>query len=477
MKTVFQAALSFCVISGGSLGCFAGTPLWDVRVSPGYSPEHMLSNTASVTVQYTITNFANRSLKLLMLPEQGLATSDTCILTPRNQVGSSCTVNITVTGAQVPERGIHSGPVFCAATSNNTPDKNQCYRPASTNQLSITKTNINSASLTLSVNALTLAKQGALTAASGAGNQVSKTRKIVITNNSSETAYAVGYSFDPVLPAGTTTSPSSCGDLSAGDTCIISIIPGTNASGMPGSIPTPSVMTVTGSNTSAVTASIIILDYSNQYQGGLVFDMDDTTPDTQSVGGKVLYTDASITGLAWGPMPIAPSIIIPGIMDNSIPGASSPALPMPNSLNYEACLGKADGACNTRNIVKYYDSFSVSHSDYRAGVCADLSSSGYTDWYLPAICEFAYDPANIFPLCGTSTAPYMQNIYSNLYDIGQYPVNMLNLGTWHPVSTQSSSFNPAAFFWGVFLQVGNTSFLDDLENVFIYSGIDCVRKF
>jgi hypothetical protein len=128
------------------------------------------------------------------------------------------------------------------------------------------------------------------------------------------------------------------------------------------------------------------------YQSGYVFAIDDTTPATGGVGGKVasLVDQAALT--PWS----ATLDNIPGIAETS----TSP------------CNGKLDGACDTAVISAFYSA--VSATSYAAGFCS-ASIGGRSDWYLPAICELGYDTASG---CGTSSAPTLQNMQSSLVDNG-----------------------------------------------------------
>lgn len=114
---------------------------------------------------------------------------------------------------------------------------------------------------------------------------------------------------------------------------------------------------------------------------------------------------------------------------------------------YTACNGKLDCACNTANIVAYYNfnraaggAVPTPLADYAAGLCS-ATISGYSDWYLPPICELSYD---VGAGCGTSVSPLTQNVNSNLIDSGAVPIT-----DYHWSSTQAPLSPTNA--WGVHL--------------------------
>ena len=105
-----------------------------------------------------------------------------------------------------------------------------------------------------------------------------------------------------------------------------------------------------------------------------------------------------------------------GIYDPSPNGSPSiTASPYPaGTPAYKACDGVSDGACNTDNIVSYYNANRVAGgaaptplTQYAAGLCK-AAINGYSDWYLPAICEMG--PASK----GSSCPSVSQNMVSNL---------------------------------------------------------------
>jgi len=139
-----------------------------------------------------------------------------------------------------------------------------------------------------------------------------------------------------------------------------------------------------------------VLGYGCQYQGGYLFSINDTTPTTESIGGKVVATsdqaEAYPNGIAWSPGGVFDSIW--GIDDTSAssapkPDASQGATFKMGQLN---CDAVNDGACATHNIVVFY----TSSTSYAAGLCRqpltgssdDCSEAAcYTDWYLPSNCD------------------------------------------------------------------------------------------
>lgn len=216
-------------------------------------------------------------------------------------------------------------------------------------------------------------------------------RVFTITNTGSVPALSVAYALgagSPALPMGTT-AVSTCATLAAGASCQITITPGNTASALAGDAsPVPVTLDISGSNTNTLSPTVQVLTYGSAYQGGYVFAIDDTTPGTGSVGGKVVARDESASVMWSSSGGTVVYNAIPGINENS--GAP--------------CNGANDGACNTEQIVAFNPGL-----DSAAGVCSASTASGYSDWYLPAVCELN-DQA--VAGCGVN----MDNVQRNLVD-------------------------------------------------------------
>jgi hypothetical protein len=116
-----------------------------------------------------------------------------------------------------------------------------------------------------------------------------------------------------------------------------------------------------------LTPNLHVLTFGSVYQGGFVFSIDDTTPNTANIGGKVVALSDQSSGDIWG-------------------GFGTDV----DASNYEnSSSGANDGAANTATIV---DALGI--STYAAELCVILNSNGYTDWYLPSICELS--PFGVF---------------------------------------------------------------------------------
>jgi hypothetical protein len=257
-------------------------------------------------------------------------------------------------------------------------------------------------------------------------------RTLTIVNAGSDDALDVNYLLSPTLPSGTTVSPASCGTLAAGDSCVLTVTPGNTASAAAGDTnPVPIVLTIAGSNTNTLTPTLNILTYGSVYQGGYVFAIDDSAPNTASMLGKVAaLTDqaAPASGTLWASDGTSGSMFdtILGVDQTSTTSSPSPTMPAysggtPLSL---ACNGATDGVCNTDNIVSYYNfnranggSAPTPLTQYAAGLCK-APISGYSDWHLPAICEMGYDGGGNGTGCGNAGSPTAQNMQSNLVDNG-----------------------------------------------------------
>lgn len=279
------------------------------------------------------------------------------------------------------------------------------------NYFNITASACGAATLSTSVSTLALSvnKVSAFNALTGTP------RQITVTNSSPQPARNLGISY-PAWPAGTSATSNCTTTLGSGASCIITVTPGANATTAcnTGIAPTAGVVSISADNAATATTNVMVLDYGCIYQGGYVFAVNDTLPATGSISGLVVTT-TSQASLIWSP----DDFDIPGITETSV------APP---------CNGQSEGACNTQEIVTHYGIL----TSYAAGLCR-TSISGYSDWYLPAICELGYTDA--LSVCGA-----LPGIQQNI----QYNINELSMGLIGNVSAWSSteySVAPATDSW------------------------------
>ena len=105
-------------------------------------------------------------------------------------------------------------------------------------------------------------------------------------------------------------------------------------------------------------------------------------------------------------------------------------------LAFIPCTGNSDGSCNSGNILLFYNLYKTNYiaasnapyradtpqatrkADYAAGICSSDNDGGFTNWYLPAICELGiYDssvPGSADANCGSN----IDNIQINLFNLG-----------------------------------------------------------
>jgi hypothetical protein len=163
----------------------------------------------------------------------------------------------------------------------------------------------------------------------------------------------------------------------------------------------------------------VVLNYGCIYQGGYIFAMTETAELAESIGGTVVtQTDQAPrfpNGVVWSSNSTntgAVYDIIYGTSETSTTGAPNPNT---NQVTGQvACNGATDGSCNSGNIIAYYSppttDPAITSSYYAAGRCT-ATISGYSDWYLPAICEMG--PAS----GGSGCSPTTQDIVSQLPDL------------------------------------------------------------
>jgi hypothetical protein len=114
-----------------------------------------------------------------------------------------------------------------------------------------------------------------------------------------------------------------------------------------------------------------------------------------------------------------------------------------------ACNGSTEGACNTSNIVTYYNANRTKGgaaptplTQYASGLCK-ANIGGYTDWYLPAICEMG--PASSGSGCASDTPNMVANLPTLLATPCTVGSSCLAGAYWS--STEVSGY-PLGYAWG-----------------------------
>lgn len=294
-------------------------------------------------------------------------TGNTCSNLPAQQ---SCTISFTPGGTAVPQTNF---PISGTNTDAVVAAISVVPPPMTT--------------LTASVSTLALSVNSPVSDPALVGNA----RIIRIANTGSIAADTLSVMVSG-FPAGTSITSNTCaGTLAAGATCDITITPGSNASldlannastTAPGTEPIPTVVSVSANNVSTVTIDVVVLGYGTIWQGGHVLSIDDSTPSTGSVSGKVaaLTDEEQLPGnfdLEW-------SLVFDDTAADSITDGVT------NSISLAAPVGQYPAA----------------------QACLDKASNGYEDWYLPAICELGrFVGVGSDAGCGNTNA----NLYTTLH--------------------------------------------------------------
>lgn len=417
----------------------AGTPILSIVSSSNFfeSSHQDIPFDGATSIAYTVTNQSDRPQYLSVRLPAGVSMAQqsrfparfpACInyikdipFAPKQK----CILKLAVLASAIRSNGgsVTSGGPYISIGSAGF----GTFQPAANDRIWVRVSPLNASvkALALSVN------NPAVTALTGTPRKITLSSGEGVVSN-------VTFKIIPDLPAGATVSPANgaCGNLTPNDSCTITITPGATPTGntiLPDGTPVgdPRMLTVFDRyGVGLLEIPIDILDYNSVYQSGYVFSVDDTTPDTESVGGKVaaLENQAQIfpAGIIWasngktncpkkGAEPYKDCTAY-----DFISGIDELSTHPP-----DACNGNTDGACNTQQIVsfiqnKYGDktgSIDI-NTLYAAGLCR-ATIGEYSDWYLPAICELGYyqptpNTPNIDSYCGTLANPLIQNMASNL---------------------------------------------------------------
>ncbi len=327
----------------------------------------------------------------------------------------------------------------------------------------------NDTTLTTSVSTLGLSVNDPLLNAALTGTP----RVITIYNSGTTTANNVAC---PTSGSASITSIvcAGCGTILAGQSCQITITPsGTASATAYDTNPTPITLSISGTNTNTLTPTINILTYGSVYQGGFVYEINDTTPNTGSIGGAVaslvdqaepyISSGAQTTSIirssngvgraeadvSYDIIPFIAEIVSSNDSYNTAQStfnssySNTSTYPFPLSPAFLSCSGATDGACNSANILTLYNTYMTNYgvgsspyalsngpttlSYYAAGLCT-ATISGNSDWYLPAICEM--DAVNTNLTCPAGTQSMLGSLTALIGDPG--------------VTTPSTSCNPPA---------------------------------
>lgn len=244
-------------------------------------------------------------------------------------------------------------------------------------------------------------------------------RTVVITNNSVSPITITAVSApNPVLPVAATVVnfPNSCRasqTLNSGASCTLTIDPGnsptsSSCTAVPGSAPIPSTITLTYTTngmTGTLPINVAVLGYGCIYQGGYLFSIDDTTPINGSIGGKVVLANNNYI-YAWS----SNSLLVEyGISNTSTIAVPDPSTALPG-LFLLNCNGINDGACDSYNILLYGDNSPPGSSAAYQCSSTIMGYTGYTDWYLPSLCEWAPNASCV----SATNLNGVQNIQTNL---------------------------------------------------------------
>ena len=429
----------------------AGSPVW--TFTPLTPTTISVPSNSTATVQYRVTNQSPAPHTLMMVPMTGITQTTTAGNCPNpftlSSGNPSCTLTLLVTGSAL-NADIHGGPKVCQQGPDGNPSPLQCYQPSQTDSLSILVAAPVSPSTTISASVATLALN-----TSGAA------RTITFTNAGASTATSVTYSPSPALPAGTTIAPANCGNIAPAGTCVLTITPGATPSAAAyDTNPTPISLSVQGTNTNTLTPTLNIVTLASVYQSGFIYSIDDSTATTGSIGGKVAAVTDQAAGIIWssdGSGTTVSSIAIFGISETSTSASANPSTGQ--IAGQSACNGRTDGACDTTNIVTYYNANRTAGgtaptplTQYASGLCK-ASIGGYTDWYLPAICEMG--PASNGSGCASGTP----NMVTNLSSLRTSCTGTSCLAGVYWSSTEHSG-DPSSNAWYQFFASGGGSLQD-----------------
>ncbi|MCC5793011.1 MAG: DUF1566 domain-containing protein [Legionellaceae bacterium] len=215
----------------------AAGPLWTIVPAAGSNPTLTVPENGTATLLYVVHNQSSKPKTLVMKALPGIAQSTSCQLAPRGQAGSSCTLNLAITGSALPPGGVQGGPALCQANPDGSPNPNQCYQPSSANSLNISRGPFTGATITVHPSAL---------------NFVAGDNGLVTVANSMASPQPAE-NVAATIPGGSNISvqDTTCGaTLAIGDSCTITFTSDIQEG--------PTILPIAGNNTNTVNIDVTV---------------------------------------------------------------------------------------------------------------------------------------------------------------------------------------------------------------------------
>lgn len=136
MKLYLQLCITAIIFLLLNSVCFAGSPVWTFTPDPYYPPTISITPDGSATIRYVVTNQSHKPHTLMMTPVAGITqvtSAGDCPNPFTLNYKQSCTLNLLVNGSELTQ-DVRNGPTVCQL--GNTL---QCYQPAATDILNITR--------------------------------------------------------------------------------------------------------------------------------------------------------------------------------------------------------------------------------------------------------------------------------------------------------------------------------------------------
>ena len=162
---------------------------------------------------------------------------------------------------------------------------------------------------------------------------------------------------------------------------------------------------------------------------------------------------------------------------------------------FASCDGASDGSCNSNNILALYEAYitgfdsaaspppyvlspgPTNRTYYATGLCTP-TIDGYSDWYLPAICEM--DALSGALACPSGAASMVGNLSFLLGEPGAItpstsctPPSGTDCFAGYYWSSTERSYNPQNYAWLEYFSTGGS--LQGLTNKDVQLGVRCSR--